>query len=285
MPGGSGSNTLDLWDGVGLDAQDVGALAKQSGVDLRPGAAARGLSAFGLAKTGHVALATARATTTAANAADALARFAPAVALALAGASQRAGAVDFLHPRLAAPKSRRLGRFAAWAIGIAAALVIGTLLFWAEVSYRSSSLAKIETSIAQQKPQFVAAEALAQRIGVARGWYAEGRPAVLECLRDVTAAFPDGSEAMYVTKLSLLENRQGNITGKAPNESMVFDLVSRLNQNKSFANVTADVSAVDTARRSTEIAFKIEFAYSGPSGTATAATAATTPAPTTARSR
>ena len=41
-----------------------------------------------------------------------------------------------------------------------------------------------------------------QHVGTARGWFAEGRPPVLECLRDITSQFPDGGEAIFFTKLT-----------------------------------------------------------------------------------
>ena len=98
IPGGAGnaggsSRTIQLWDGAGIGDSD--GLSEQVGVEVkyRPGVTALRVTGPAAASAG----------------ADA-ARYAPAVALALAGADRKAELVDFLHPRLAPPKQSRLGR-------------------------------------------------------------------------------------------------------------------------------------------------------------------------------
>lgn len=247
------ANQLQLWDGIGLGADGSSTLARQSGVVLRERDRA--------------------ATNNAAS------QYAPAIALALAGAAPHPGTVDFRHPRLAAPKRQRIGRRTAWAIGIAAAALLLLVGLWAEVRWRESQLAAVQAEINAMKPKVESAEHVSQLIGVARGWFPEGRPAALDCLRDITNAFPDGGESIFVTKFTLPETRQGNFTGRAPNRDLVLDLVVRMNKSKtkSFANVKPDYM-LDAGGSSNEVAFSISFTYQGTGDNAA-------PTPTTNRTQ
>lgn len=240
---------LHVWDGIGLDAQDAATLAQQAGVDLRGGTGATALSALGVAS----------------SAGGSEARFAPALALALSGATRRPGAVDFLHPRLAEPKKQLIGRREGWAIfiGLACLLALGAL-YW-DVKRTESAIAEIRTNLDAQAPLLQDATLTAAHVGTARGWFHGGRPPVLECLRDITSQFPDGGEAIYFTKLTLPENRQGRATGKAPNRDLVYDLIDHMNASKIFQGAKSDYT-LEAGGQSSEVAFSISFTYVGGGG-------------------
>jgi Tfp pilus assembly PilM family ATPase len=259
------SEGLHVLDGIGLDARDAATLAQQAGVDLRGGTGAATLSALGVAS----------------SAGGAEARFAPALALALSGALHRPGAVDFLHPRLAEPKKSRFGRREAWAVFIALACLLALGALYYDVKHTESQIAEIRADLQTKAPLLAEAEETAAHVGTARGWFAEGRPPVLECLRDITSMFPDGGEAIYFTKLTLPESRQGRATGKAPDRDLVYDLIDRMNASKLFTNVKGDYTLAAGAQ-SKEVAFSISFTYVGTGANAytagAAAAAAKTPA-------
>jgi hypothetical protein len=263
MPVGStaSAESLHLWDGVGLGAGDATTLARQAGVDLRGGDAP--LRSMGL--TGK---------------SPEVARFAPALALAVAGARPHRGAVDFLHPRLAPPKKRRIGRRGAWAIAIASAAAMLLLALWIDVRWSESNVADLKSKLDALKPAVQTSELTAQHISTARGWYPEGRPAVLDCLHEIAAAFPDNGEPIYVLKFTLPETRHGSFSGKSPNRALVLDLVDRLHANKNFADVKPDYT-LDAGGSSNEVAFSISFTYQGASSqTALPAASSTQPATT-----
>jgi hypothetical protein len=245
---------LHVLDGIGLDARDAATLAQQAGVDLRGGSGATALSALGVAS----------------SAGGAEARFAPALALALSGALHRPGAVDFLHPRLAEPKKSRIGRREGWAIFIALACLLALGALYLDVKRTESAIAEIKTDLAGKAPLLAEAELTADHVGVARGWFAEGRPPVLDCLRDMTSQFPDGGEAIFFTKLTLPENRQGRATGKSPSRELVYDLVDRMNASKLFVNAKVDYALAAAVGKSQEVAFSISFTYVGGGGGAAA---------------
>lgn len=250
MPGGGASpRTIQVWDSLGLEAPDTRSIAQQAGVSLE--SQAKRLDAL------------------TSGSADLVRRFAPALSLALAGAMPQAGTPDFLHPRLAAPKARRIGRREAWAIGIVAAVVLAIFVFWLDIRRRESNLAALNAEIARAKPKVQAAEKTAQLIAAARAWYPEGRPAMLDCAREIAEAFPDGGEAIYVTKFTLPETRVGQLLGRTPDQTFVFDLVDRLNKNKNFSNVKSNFM-LNAGGNSDEIAFSISFMYQVPAAAAVA---------------
>ena len=101
--GAAGSaDALHLWDGVGLDAQDAYTLARQAGVELRGGSGSGGNGGGGGLRFAGGTIHAAGMT------GDAMAPFAPAVALALAGAADaRRGRLPPPPPRPAqAPPPR-----------------------------------------------------------------------------------------------------------------------------------------------------------------------------------
>ena len=248
--------TLQIWDTIGLDAPETAFLAQQSGMELRSGD-----NAFATLTSGS---------------SEMTRRFVPALALAFAGATARPGTPDFLHPRLAVAKQRRLGRREAWAIGIVGAVMLAMLVFWLDVRRRESNLADLKSQLATAAPKVQAAEKTQELITTARAWFPDGRPAALDCLREITEGFPDGGEAIYITKFSLPETRQGQLLGRTPDQTLVLDLVDRLNKNRNFAKVKSDFM-LNAGGNSDEIAFSISFIYQGPGGTAAAAPARTQP--------
>lgn len=257
---GSGGNTLRLYDGVGLGADDADALVRQAGVGLRPGGGGD-LSALGLANNG------------AAASAGADGRFAPALALALLGAvPRRADAVDFLHPKLARPKTRRFGRRGAWVVGVAAAVAVALLALWIDVRNTEAALAATEAQLKANATDVHAARATTERVATARDWF-EGRPAVLDVLRDVTQAFPDESQRVYVTTFSLYESGKGTITGRAADWGSVPAIQGRMSLNSAFADVRPSDQRT-AGGTSNELSFTIEFRYPQ-SGGGTAAPGAT----------
>ena len=78
---------------------------------------------------------------------------------------------------------------------------------------------------------------------------------------ELTNAFPDGGEAIYVTKLTLPESRKGTLVGKSPNRDLVLDLADSLNRNRNFADVK--LGPLDAGGSSNEVAFSISFTYQG----------------------
>jgi hypothetical protein len=261
---GGTSDTLRLCDGVGLGPIDADLLARQAGVELRPGG---DLSGLGLASTAM------------AGGEGADPRFAPALALALIGTARRADAVDFLHPKLARPRQRRFGRRGAWAAGVAAAVAVALLVLWLDARRMHRELVFLEDQIRLGQPDVLAAEETAARVGTARGWF-DGRPPMLDVLREVTTAFPDEGERVYVTSFTFRDNRKGQINGKAADQRSILAISDRLKTNPAFADVKV-LEMREAGGAAREMGFSISFTYLGPDG---AGAAPAPPAPRGSRS-
>jgi hypothetical protein len=173
--------------------------------------------------------------------------------------------VDFLQPRLAPPRKQRLGKRGAWALGIAAAIALILIGLWIDVSIKESNVEKLRAQITTNAPRVKDAEHTLDLISSARGWFGDGRPAVLECLREITYAFPDGGEAIYVRKFNLPESREGQMIGNAPDRELVVALSKRLAANKNFNKVRIDYM-LDAGGNSNEVTYSISFTYRGVSG-------------------
>jgi hypothetical protein len=267
-PGGPPSaRVLQLWDGAGLG--DTSALAAQVGVEVkaRPGVTA-------LRVTGPAA----------APAGDPGGRFAPAVALALAGADRKPELVDFLHPRLAPPKRSQFGRREQWAAVAGGVLLLVALLFWLDLRGKEGRLAELSGRRDKLAPLVGTYDSIITRTTAANPWF-DGRTPTLESLRELTAAFPD-TDPIYVTTFTMTDPgtptdpAKLRVTGRAPNDAAVLAVGDKLRANPKFSNVSAETRAA--GGNSGEVVFTFVCNYSG-RGPARPAAAAR-PAATTTRS-
>ena len=88
----------------------------------------------------------------------------------------------------------------------------------------------------------------------------ERHRAMLECVREVTLAFQDESQRVYLTSFSLRENRKGQLNGKAADQRSVLAILDRLKTNTNFGNLKL-LDMRDAGGTSKEIAFSISFTY------------------------
>jgi hypothetical protein len=246
MPlGRASTSSLTIWDSVGLRPEESSSLGDQVGASVRT---ITDFSLMGVLVGADV------------NDAD-LSRYAPAVALALAGA--RLGgrvplAINFRKPRLAAPKEQRVGRRTVWgaALGLTLVIVVASLLV--DLHLKQKDLDQLTTRLTQMSPEIKSAEAMSEKINIARGWF-EARPPMLECLREVTMEF-GVNDPMYVTNFNLDDKGKGNIAGRSSDSKAGLDLVARLNKNRSFADVK-QVESRDAGNNSREWHFRISFTF------------------------
>lgn len=122
------------------------------------------------------------------------ARFAPAAALALAGQAEHSPSVDFLHTKLAPPKEHKIPR---WAIGasVAALLVFGGIGWaWSDLSHKQADVQVLQSQFAKMKPSLDEAKIFVDNASIAQAWH-NSEPRYLECLREVTATFPEDGQS------------------------------------------------------------------------------------------
>ena len=209
---GDAKPQLVAWDATGSSRPLAATLEHQVGLPVHSGSLETDL---GLAAAGG---------------AGAAGRFVPAAACAASKPT-----IDFLHPRLAAPKARRLGPWARWG-AIAAAMVLVAGL-WLVLDWRSTAqdVLDMQGRLSKMAGEVHEANALVDNIAYARTWY-DRRPEFLACLQEVTRAFPVEGR-IWATSLLVHEDMQVLLTGQGSSESAVLEVRDKLKANSRLANV------------------------------------------------
>ncbi len=248
-PSGGASGGVLLWDDLGLSRDHVKDLSERLGVEVR---AEHTLEAV------HAQLRP-----------DALngetgqmksESFLPAIALAIGGTG-RGAPVNFLRPRLAAPRTARFGRTTLLAAAIGILLAVGLAAMFIIAGQRERDADLLDERLALMQPDIKAAEERLTRFQYGSGYFDANRPPVLDCLLEVTRAFGAG-EPIWATGFSLRETRKGQLQGKATDQRTVLAVLDRLKMNAKFANVQLQ-DMRDAGGTTREIAFSISFVYTG----------------------
>ncbi len=218
-------------------------------------------------------------------------RFAAAVSLALSAVGDGRRAVDFLHPRLAAPKARRVPLWAIWsAVGVLA-VIVASVLAYDTLQHDQNALAALNTKLARSDDAARNAQTFVDKVTVAKRWHA-GDPRYLACLRDLTVALPSDRET-YATNLTLREPARptgaaaqaaaarapddvtliGRLEAKTSDQVQAQQVVDRLKSLPAFTNVKPGGSSVTGTRNQQEVSFIVTFVYVPQKSTATPAPA------------
>jgi hypothetical protein len=191
-------------------------------------------------------------------------RFVGSIALAKLGeAGPERIAPDFLHSRLAEPKRARFSR--RMVLGAAAALVLlaGIGFLVADTLNERRELHDLQARLVEMEPDIASASRLASDVTFARAWFEE-RPRYLEIMRELTLALPD-SPPMWVTNLSLYENRRGLVAGRTMDQRNVLHVLDRLQESGRFSDLQL-LDMREAGRGASEVAFSISFRFVGREG-------------------
>jgi len=269
LPTSSGTREIVLWDQTGMDAD---ALGKQLGIAVRSGE----LTSLGV----DVAIPTLNGTAS---------RFAPAVALAVSLLDGAHPAVDFLHSRLAPPRTDRLPRWAYSAIALGV-LFLGLGVYgYTYLGQQQAALDRDRRTADGMKSTVDSAKAYVARVSFAAAWQAQD-PRYLTCLRGLTLAMADDDQT-YATNVVLRESTRtgslassggtnadkppptgelfGQITGKAFDPNGWSKLQSRLHATSGFTDVK--LLSTSNADRQHEVSFSITFNFQKPAATSQSA--------------
>jgi hypothetical protein len=245
---GGPAGPIMLWNGVGLNADEVRELSQRAGINV---AGAGDVARMG--ETPVEALNGSAAGTTV----DA---FYPAVAVAIAGAAARELPVNFTRSRLAPPPVRRFGRRSVRAVAIVAVAAAAMTGMYYVVQQREAEALEIGAKLTQMEPDIKAADAMIDRVVYGRSYF-ENRPPILEGLAEVTRAFRY-NEPVWATSFSLRDNRKGVLQGKAANQALAIALLDRLKASPRLREVQL-VDLREAGGRSTDQTFSISFVYTG----------------------
>jgi hypothetical protein len=160
---------------------------------------------------------------------------AAAAALAIVGFSRQMLAVDFLHSRLDPRKKVALRKKVAWGAGLAALVLLLGLALFLDWRKDEQDVQDLKDQLAGMKESLATAKDMVDKAAFARGWY-DRRPKHLDCLRELTLAFP-AEGRIWATSLALGEDSRALLSGKAADEGAVLEVLDRLSKNPQFRDV------------------------------------------------
>ncbi len=184
--------------------------------------------------------------------------FAVPAALGQLTRGEKRPAIDLLNSRMSLKKTRIEKRQIMWATAIGFTLIFCCLMLILDLQRDKEEVVFLRNRLEAMSEDIWVAEDIVQKVGMARGWYS-GRPRILDCLRELTGAFPEQGR-IWATNLALNENMRGIVSGKATDEQYVLEVLDKLKDNPSFSDVQM-VHMRENGRSSQEISFSINFAF------------------------
>jgi hypothetical protein len=188
---------------------------------------------------------------------------AAAAALAAAGLNRQLLAVDFLHSRLSPRRKITVGRKAVWAAALAAAVILPCLVLFLAWRAQQGAVDDLKGQLEALQPSIAAARDVVHKATFGRAWY-DQRPRHLDCLRELTLAFP-AEGRIWTTSLAISEDMRVLLSGKAADQRAVLEVVDRLNGNPNFADVQS-LYISEVGGGSPEWSFAISLRFVGASG-------------------
>ncbi|MGA2266448.1 MAG: hypothetical protein ABSH10_08480 [Phycisphaerae bacterium] len=182
-----------------------------------------------------------------------------AQAAALACCAGRGG-IDFLHSRLA-PPARSGWKWRVGAAVAACAVLLGVgVYFFLDWHAKQQEVQTLKTQLSQHKDAIAQAKTLTDDVTFARTWY-DHRPAVLDCLREITGAFPQEGK-IWATSLVIRQDMQALLTGKAVNEAAALEVFDHLKSDPRLVRVKP-LFIRQTGGTSRDVSFAVNLSLRG----------------------
>ncbi len=144
-------------------------------------------------------------------------------------------AMDFLHSHLAPARKKRVKRWMVLAVAACAVLLAAGLYLVLDWRAKQQEVLALGNQLSRQKDAIAEAKAMVDDVTFARTWY-DRRPAMLDCLKEITGAFPQEGK-VWATSLLIRQDTQALLTGKSVNEAAVLEMLDRLKANPRLTNV------------------------------------------------
>jgi len=183
-----------------------------------------------------------------------------AAALAMNSLGGDRYSIDFLNPRIGRRKKSDRSRIVSWAAIAAVVFIAGIGLFIADWHTRRADIATCTVQLEQLADDITAAREMVDRISYASSWTSQ-KPEFLECLRQLTLAFPESS-GVWATSLALSEEAEGSLVGKAVDETSFYEVLNNIKQNSEFSGVMM-MHLRDAGGSSGEKEFAMTFKFKG----------------------
>ncbi|RPI60623.1 MAG: hypothetical protein EHM48_06945 [Planctomycetaceae bacterium] len=237
IPSATAVRELIVWDSVGLEHSVIDGLGKRLGMSVRCCDAAKDLVATDCGAT--------RINNRFANA-----------AAAGAGASPT---IDFANSRLAPARKPRVSKRTMWITGASAVVVATVVLLLVNLLSNQAEVSALETELASTRDATKQAKETVEDVNFARGWY-DRRPPLMDCLAEISNSFP--VQGIWATSVTVKEDMQVKVTGKAGSEKTALDLLGRLTSNPLLSDVKPSyIRQVGGASK--DVSFEISFKFKG----------------------
>jgi len=240
LTGGGANRELVVWDELGLGSADVERLSAMLELPVSTFQMPEGLAPSPETRSAEAG------------------QHAPAAAMALEAARGNAPIIDLLHSRLTPRKRLGMGRRSAWAAAVAAALIVAAAAYGVDWRRDYVEAASLKQRAENMKADVNEARDVNDKVTFAGPWY-DGRPSYLDCIREVTRAFPDEG-TIWTTSMAIQEDMKVVLSGKAVSESVVLDVLDRLKKNSRLSYVQS-LYLRQAGRSGREIAFALSFQY------------------------
>ena len=183
-----------------------------------------------------------------------------AASLAITTLSTGRLSADFLNPRIGRKKAAGHGQLAKWAAVAAVVLVVGVGAVIADWHSKRADIAAYSERLDAISEDAAAAREMVDRISYAGSWTSQ-KPEFLECLRQLTLAFPE-SPRVWATSLALSEQAEGSLVGKAVDEASFYEVLDNMKQNIAFSEVMT-MHVRNAGGSSMEKEFAVTFKFRG----------------------
>ena len=183
-----------------------------------------------------------------------------AACLGAAGLQGRLPGVDFLHSRLSPPKKPAVGKRSVWIAGVTAAIVLAGTVLLLDWRKKQQEVNALESKLKAMVAPIAEARDVIGKATFARSWY-DRRPRYLDCMRELTLAFP-AEGRIWTTSLSIREDMQVVLSGKAVDKAAVLEVLDRLKDSPRFSQVRS-LYLRESGRGQRQVAFSISLSYVG----------------------
>jgi len=139
------------------------------------------------------------------------------------------------------------------AVGMGGLIVCGAYADWRS---RENELRALRARLAAMKAETAPSSLLVTRVGETERWWKE-RVSFLECLREITLAFPS-NERIWTTSITVKEDMRGVVSGKASDPGAVIALIDSLRRNPVFKDVKL-VHMREAGGERREITYTVSF--------------------------
>lgn len=166
--------------------------------------------------------------------------------------------IDFLNTRMNLKAGTIKKNHVQWAAGISAAVLVLLLVMFFSWRSDKKDVNELKAKLNDMQGDIDSARDVINKVASASSWYSD-RPKVLDCLKKLTAAFPEEGK-IWVTNLAFNEKMKGVISGRANDEQSIIDVLDRMKADHVFTDVQM-IYLQNNSKSSQEVSFSIDFSF------------------------